>query len=72
MMQSGIQTNSAPDWINYLNDVYNSYLQNKLKAEQTYNQDTLSGKVRGLLEAFNNPVGYFIIILLIIFIYKKK
>ena len=72
MIQSGIQSNTNVDWINYLNDVYNSYLENQLKTQQTYNQDTLAGKVRGLLEAFNNPVGFFIIILLIIFIYKKK
>lgn len=80
IVQSGIQEtytqssgiSGTQNWIDYLNNVYNSYLQNKNKTETTYNSNNISGQVRGLIEAFNNPVGYLIVFLIIFFIYKRK
>ena len=71
-MQSSIQSGINIDQgLQNLNDWYNNYLQNKLKTETTYNSNSFSGKIRGLLESFNNPVGFLIIVLIIVFVYKR-
>lgn len=71
-----IQYGSASDVdagqvLDFFDKLYNTILEDKLKTEQTFNKDTLAGKIRGIIEAFNNPVGFLIVISIIYFIFRK-